>query len=224
MLACSSVQHGGLVARLWHALPALALALPGCGDGVGHPIVGVEGDETPSGDAGLQGGGGDDSGVAADAADVGDSGDDYCAAVAAWPETDANVEAQIVAFLNGVRVVGLDCSGITAGERLNLLTEEEALDCAARVHTRDMIERDYFDHISPDGDGPEDRVARAGYPVGVVGEVIGELDLAASPDGVLNGGSEDCAVLLDPSFDAVGAGYYDGVWTIVLAGPLELSP
>ena len=42
---------------------------------------------------------------------------------------------------------------------------------ASRAHSVDMVARNYFDHTSPDGAGPDDRAAAAGYP-GVVGENI----------------------------------------------------
>lgn len=219
---------GHVYSKWWRALAlvACALVLAACGDGVGRPIIDGESAGDPLDDAGLQGGGGEDT--ESGGADVAvDGGEEYCAAVEAWPDADAEIETQIVDVLNGVRFLGLSCAGTELGDSLPVLTHEEALRCAARVHTRDMIERDYFDHTSPEGDGPDDRIARAGYPLGVWGEVIGELDLNQGTSdfrSVLTTESEDCENLLDASFDAVGVGYYQGVWTIVLAGPLQLSP
>lgn len=43
------------------------------------------------------------------------------------------------------------------------LTSNALLHAAARVHSRDMIDRDYFDHLSLDGRTPWDRMAAAGY-------------------------------------------------------------
>jgi uncharacterized protein YkwD len=37
------------------------------------------------------------------------------------------------------------------------------LTTAARAHSADMVDRDYFSHTSPDGKGPGDRAAAAGY-------------------------------------------------------------
>jgi uncharacterized protein YkwD len=42
------------------------------------------------------------------------------------------------------------------------LTYDAALAAVAANHSRDMLERDYFDHVSPDGVGPGDRYERAG--------------------------------------------------------------
>ncbi|TDE01611.1 CAP domain-containing protein [Jiangella asiatica] len=44
-----------------------------------------------------------------------------------------------------------------------VLRADDRLAEAARLHSEDMVERDYFDHTSPDGDGPGERAARAGY-------------------------------------------------------------
>jgi uncharacterized protein YkwD len=46
---------------------------------------------------------------------------------------------------------------------LNLDTRLQA---AARAHSADMVSRNYFDHISPEGIGPSGRAAAAGYPGG----------------------------------------------------------
>lgn len=43
---------------------------------------------------------------------------------------------------------------------------------AARGHCQDMIDRAFFDHTNPDGEGPADRAAALGYPSGYVGENI----------------------------------------------------
>jgi uncharacterized protein YkwD len=52
-----------------------------------------------------------------------------------------------------------------------VLTHDPTLRAVARAHSQDMIDRDFFDHVNPDGDGPTDRAQAAGYP-GSVGENI----------------------------------------------------
>lgn len=46
---------------------------------------------------------------------------------------------------------------------LRPLREDGRLARAARRHARDMAERGYFAHESPEGTGPHDRILRAGY-------------------------------------------------------------
>jgi len=43
------------------------------------------------------------------------------------------------------------------------LGKNERLDAVAHAHSVDMIERNYFAHVAPDGSTPDDRVRRAGF-------------------------------------------------------------
>ena len=43
------------------------------------------------------------------------------------------------------------------------LRVDSRLAAAAQAHSRDMVDRDYFSHTSPDGKGPGDRATAAGY-------------------------------------------------------------
>ena len=45
------------------------------------------------------------------------------------------------------------------------LVYSEKLSEIARAHSKDMINRDYFSHISPDGLGPDKRAKNAGFEV-----------------------------------------------------------
>jgi uncharacterized protein YkwD len=53
------------------------------------------------------------------------------------------------------------------------LQEDSTLSLAAQLHAQDMLERQYFDHISPDGKSPRDRyLAVSSRPLEGVGENI----------------------------------------------------
>ncbi len=53
------------------------------------------------------------------------------------------------------------------------LEEDSALSLAAQLHAQDMFDRQYFDHISPDGKTPQDRYVAVGTsPLQGVGENI----------------------------------------------------
>jgi uncharacterized protein YkwD len=55
------------------------------------------------------------------------------------------------------------------------LAPSDRLQQAAEVHNREMISGNYFEHVSPSGETPVDRVRAAGYiPAENVGYVIGE--------------------------------------------------
>ena len=80
------------------------------------------------------------------------------------------------------------------------------LAAAARQHSLDMVDRHYFEHDSPDGGTPEDRVAAAGYSdYGGENIAYGQTSAAevmsdwmGSPDHRRN--------ILDCEFTAVGVG------------------
>jgi hypothetical protein len=73
--------------------------------------------------------------------------------------------------------LGIDLTaGLTAGELARLVAQEplalnEFLTIAARAHSLDMAQRDFFDHVNPDGLGPTERAQNAGYE-GTAGENI----------------------------------------------------
>lgn len=58
---------------------------------------------------------------------------------------------------------------------LHALQPEPGLDATARAQSDDMLQRGFFDHVNPDGEAPEDRVAiHHRRLVGLVGENIWE--------------------------------------------------
>ena len=72
---------------------------------------------------------------------------------------------------------------------LRPLRTDAALARAARRHARDMAERDYFAHSSPDGTGPHERIARAGYRrARLTGENLAEGEReAGAPSSIVDG-------------------------------------
>lgn len=65
----------------------------------------------------------------------------------------SDLEAQVVALTNEHRA-SVGCGPVVAESRLNTL---------ARAHSDDMAAQDYFDHLSPAGLDPFDRIDRSGY-------------------------------------------------------------
>jgi uncharacterized protein YkwD len=84
---------------------------------------------------------------------------------------------------------------------------------AARGHSRDMVERRYFAHDSPEGEGPADRARRAGYTRHAdswrIGEVLawsrGETLTAAAVVDLWLGSPPHRRVLLSRRYRDVGA-------------------
>jgi uncharacterized protein YkwD len=116
---------------------------------------------------------------------------------------DQGIEQGMVALVNSYR----------AQHGLTPLTASNALMRAARSHSRDMVENDYFDHTSLDGEQFSNRLIRFGYRWQSAGEAIGEATGLISP----NAAAEQAVtmwrqsplhnkILLTPGYKAVGIG------------------
>ena len=82
------------------------------------------------------------------------------------------------------------------------------LDAAARSHTEEMAQKNYFSHNSANGESPFARIARFGYPSGYVGE-----NIAAGQPSVLSAAlawmcsSGHRANVLRCGYDEFGSGF-----------------
>lgn len=52
------------------------------------------------------------------------------------------------------------------------LTEDALLNTNAQQHARDMIQREFFDHTNPDGEGPSDRYRKLGGNGGIAENIL----------------------------------------------------
>jgi uncharacterized protein YkwD len=96
----------------------------------------------------------------------------------------------------------------------------------AEAQSRDMVARDFYSHVNPDGLGPCERFDRAGYVWLWCGENIG-AGYASAQDMytafVNSPGHRDN--FLSPEFTEIGVGYavggrYGYYWTIDLGRPM----
>ena len=88
-----------------------------------------------------------------------------------WDPELATMEDEVLALVNDLRSRGANCGGSTMAP-VPPLSMNAALRSAARHHSQDMADNDYFDHTSLDGRSPWDRMAQAGYDGMPVGENI----------------------------------------------------
>ncbi|MBN1221578.1 MAG: hypothetical protein JXM69_21835 [Anaerolineae bacterium] len=96
---------------------------------------------------------------------------------------------------------------------------------AAEAHSQDMVNRNFFDHINPDGQDPGDRLDNVGYNYAWAGETIGAG--YTTPQAMFNAwmnssGHRD--ILMEKEFTEIGigyvtGGYYGHYWTADLARP-----
>jgi uncharacterized protein YkwD len=102
---------------------------------------------------------------------------------------------------------------------LHSLTASADLTQAAGRHSRDMVRRAFFAHVTPTGRGPSERIRRSGFMHGIADWSIGE-DLAwgtgslSTPDATVAAWIASPAherVLLDTGFRQIGVGIAVGV-------------
>ncbi|MBA2506251.1 MAG: CAP domain-containing protein [Thermoleophilaceae bacterium] len=121
----------------------------------------------------------------------------------------AKVEAAVARLVNEERT----------SRGLNALKRDAKLGRAARGHSKDMATRRYFDHDSPSGRDPGDRIAAASYRASFWGENI-FLGLRTA-GGVMGGwmaSQGHCTNILSPDALDIGGGTAVGrspLWTQV---------
>ena len=68
------------------------------------------------------------------------------------------------------RTFGKILNNVRIGNGANAVTYDSRLDSAAQAHAQDMVNRGYFNHISPEDDDVEDRIILQGYTPSAWGE------------------------------------------------------
>ena len=91
------------------------------------------------------------------------------------------------------------------------LVIRQAISDAAWLHARDMHDRGYFSHYTPEGDSPYQRMRDAGISFRSGGENIsaGRSTVSATMNGWMSS-SGHRANILNSSYDAFGVGYFNG--------------
>lgn len=111
------------------------------------------------------------------------------------------LEAAMLALVNAERA--------NAGGLRPLVADTETVD-VSRAHSRDMFERSYFAHVTPDGRTPFDRLRAAQLGYRAAGENLAlarTLDMAHT--GLMNSPGHR-ANILNPAFGRLGIGIVDG--------------
>ena len=65
---------------------------------------------------------------------------------------------------------------------LSTFCASEQLMFAATAHSKDMLNRGYYDHVAPDGNTPEQRVRATGYSYSSMAENIHRRSLSYAPE------------------------------------------
>lgn len=127
---------------------------------------------------------------------------------AEWVDRWRDFEDEVVELVNARRAEGADCRSGGVFAPTHPLTSDEQLRCAARLHSRDMGIRGYFDHLDPDGVDPFVRMRAAEYGGLPAGENIaaGARNPAEVVAGWMNSDGH-CTNIMSPEFDEIGVGY-----------------
>jgi uncharacterized protein YkwD len=135
---------------------------------------------------------------------------EHCALVSNWDPTWTQFENEVLTLVNERRAQGATCGEHGTFGPAEPLSMSPELRCSARLHSKDMADRNFFDHTNPDGVDPFARMAAAGYSGGSGGENIAMGD--RSPQAVVEGwmGSPGhCRNIMDPGYTLIGVGYYE---------------
>jgi uncharacterized protein YkwD len=137
-----------------------------------------------------------------------------------------NFSKDLLERINAERRAGATCGG-QAKPAVAALGWNTTLTDAAKLHSQDMIARNFFDHTNPSGQDAGDRVSAQGYNWNAVGENIaaGQRSVQQVMDGWM-ASSGHCNNIMNSNFAEVGVACvlepndpngYDYYWTMVLA-------
>jgi uncharacterized protein YkwD len=130
----------------------------------------------------------------------------------AIPEVDATassrdgIEYEIIAQVNEARATPRRCGTRQFAAAPPLRYSPQLAD-ASQAHATDMARRGYFDHDTPDGVQPTERLAKTGYRWKLTGENIAQGDMNA--DEAMAGWLRSpghCANIMEPRFSEMGFG------------------
>lgn len=132
-----------------------------------------------------------------------------------FPENKVDRTA-LLRLVNGLRSRGCNC-GDTKMPPVSSVSWNGTLEKAAWLHSKDMSEQKYFNHIAPNGSNPGQRLDAAGYhwlrygeniATGLTDEQATVLVWLTSP--------KHCMNMMDPNFTEMGVGRFEKLWTMEL--------
>ena len=135
----------------------------------------------------------------------------------------AGIEAEVMQRINTLRASGAVC-GTTAFAGASALVWNNTLVLAAKGHSADMAQKNYFSHTSQDGRTAGQRITAAGYDWSTYGENIaaGQRTVEQVMNGWISSPGH-CQNLMNPNFRDVAvacvrndSAYYRLYWTMEL--------
>lgn len=149
--------------------------------------------------------------------DPGSSNSSTCAATDDWDPEWSQLEEDILTLVNEQRAKGATCGG-KKFDPTHPLKMDPALQCAARLHSMDMADREFFAHDNPSGEDPWERIEDAGYEGSASAENIaaGNGTAAGTMEQWMSSNGHCSNIMGESNF--IGVGYYPGgewghLWT-----------
>ena len=181
------------------------IVVSGWGGEAGDFVLSIEGSESMCGDGQDNDGDGAvdcaDTDCVRSAAECADGGD--------WPEEWIVFELEMLQIINENRARGWNCDTEGRFGAAGPLEMNDFARLAARLHSTDMGERNYFEHDNLDGLTPFNRMENAGYngryPWGE--NIAGGSPTAEDAMAGLMESDGHCANIMNPEFNVVGIGY-----------------
>ncbi|MDP3278849.1 MAG: CAP domain-containing protein [Deltaproteobacteria bacterium] len=132
---------------------------------------------------------------------------DAAAADAGGSAATRALEDEILRLVNQRRAMGATCGGVRY-PAVGAVVANEALRLSSRRHSEDMARRNYFDHITPEGLTPFNRMDAVGYTFNPRGENLaaGSSTAAATMTQWMNSPGH-CRNIMTAGYRALGVGY-----------------
>lgn len=134
-----------------------------------------------------------------------------------------NLRISMLDEVNKVRQAGCRC-GADFMPSVHTLTWNDTLEVAAGRHARDMRDKNYLEHISPDGISPIQRTMEAGYTGNYVGENIGRgYSNINQVMAAWKNSESHCKAMMDSLYYEMGAARADQYWVQEFGRPLKVK-
>lgn len=133
---------------------------------------------------------------------------------------DQDIDLGVIAKINELRQHGCNC-GTSYMPPVPNLSQNKQLQGAAQAHAQDMAQRNYFDHLSPEGGTPEERALNAGYTGDFKAENLArgysQVDqvIAAWKSSVSH-----CKAMMDAKSKEAGVGTTRNYWVVTFGSSL----
>lgn len=135
----------------------------------------------------------------------------------ALPEQDINL---VISKINALRQSGCNC-GTTYMPPVPDLSLNNQLQNAANAHANDMAQRNYFDHLSPEGGTPEERTLNAGYTGDFRAENLAKgYSQADQVIAAWKNSVSHCKAMMDAKSTEAGVGMEQNYWVVTFGSKL----